>query len=113
VVAGKFAWPQPLSAVLAAVLVSCVDVLAGKLDIPLPKSDKTKQAHNGRHPQAATGRAHFAIGLFEHLDLLEEDQFQGSLPIDHIQRLKRGVEKKDLTEGVRSFSEAAGVVTKI
>jgi len=50
---------------------------------------------------------YFAIRFFEHLDFLEEDQFQRSFPVDHIQWFKRGIEQKDLTESVHSFAEAA------
>jgi len=110
VIAGEFARPQSFPTILAAVLVSRVDVLAGELDISFPKPDETKQAHHGRHAKAVAGRVHFAIRFFEHLDLLEENQFQRPLPVDHIQWLKRGVEQKDLTEGVRSFAEAASVI---
>jgi hypothetical protein len=109
-VAGEFARPQLLAAVLAAELVSSVYVLAGKLDVPFSESNETKKPHNGRYTQAIAGRTHLAIRLLEYLDLLEENQFQRPLPVDHIQGFKRGIEQKDLTEGVHSFAEAANAV---
>ena len=109
-ITGKLAWSQLLAAVLAAVLVSSIDVLARKLDVPLSEPNEAKQPHDGGHAQTVAHRMYFAIRFFEHLDLLEENQFQCPFPVDHIQWLKRGIEQKDLTEGVHSFAEAASVI---
>jgi len=92
-ITGQFTRSQLLAAVLAVIFVSSIDVLARELDVSLSEPNEAKQPHDGGHTQTVAHRMYFSIRFLEHLDLLEEDQFQRPFPVDHIQWLKRGIEQ--------------------
>ncbi len=86
-------------AVLAAELVARVNVLPREFDVPRAEPDEAEKTNDRRHAKAAISRPHFTLGLLDNLNLLEKNEFDRSSPVDHVERLERCVQQKDLFEG--------------
>jgi hypothetical protein len=84
---GRF--PPP--AILALEPIPGIDILPGKLDFPLAQADITHQPNDGRNSNRAGDGVNLALGLFDHLDFLEENKLDRPLPVDDIERLERRI----------------------
>lgn len=82
---------QLVAAVLTLKLIAGIDVLAGELYIPFLEAYEAKQAHNGGNPHGAAHRTNDSLGLLHNLDLASEDELDGSLPVDDVQRFERSI----------------------
>ena len=81
----------PLAAVLALVPVPGVNIFAGEFDFPLAKTDEAYQAYYRGNPYRPGNGMDLVLGLFDHLDLLEEYELDRSLPVDDVKRLERSI----------------------
>jgi hypothetical protein len=97
-VAGEVFVGKPPPAILAAMVVAGVDVSARKLGVAPSETNKSHQSNDRRDAYCDRDGMDLAVRLFYNLNLLHEDELNRPLPIDHVERFKRGVEQKDLFE---------------
>ena len=86
------------AAVLAGVMVACVDIGAGERDVieAAFDFDEAKQADDGGKLESERDRPYLAVVNRDHLHFSLAPQRNGLLPVNDLQRLIRGVQKKRL-----------------
>lgn len=91
-IARQLARFEPIAAVLTPEFVAGVDILTGEFDVSLAKRDKAHEAYDRGHAQREFGGPHLLFGFLDHLNLLEENEFDRSLPVDNVERFERCVQ---------------------
>src|SRR6188474_230944 len=85
---------EPPAAVLAGVMVACVNVRAreGNVIEAAFDFDEAKQADDGRKLESERDRPHLAVVNRDHLHFSLAPQRNSLLPVNYLQRLIRGVQ---------------------
>ncbi len=68
------------------------------------KMHKTHEPHHGGDPDRGARRTNHSLRFLEDLDLPQNDELHRPPPIDHVERLERGVEHQDAFEDLHSFA---------
>ena len=95
---------KKLSAVLALVLIPCVDIFTRVFSVFPPEMYKSHQPDNRRDFHGYRDRTHDTAGFLYNLYLVEENEFNRSLPVDDIQRLVGSIQQQDLFEEISLLS---------
>jgi hypothetical protein len=79
-IVGQFTGIEGPAAVLAQILVAEIDVLPGKTDGMVPKSDEMKQPHHSRKSDGKSNRPHLPIIAFKDLYLAKSKKSDRPFP---------------------------------
>jgi len=74
-------------------IVSSVDIAAGKLGVSSPETNKSHQSDDGRDAHSKSYGMDFTIRLLHNLDFFHENELYRPLPVDDVKRFERGMEQ--------------------
>ena len=95
---GQFARRKRVATVLAAVIVSRVDVRARERHViePALDLDEAEEADDGGQLETDRNRPYLALVMRDHLHFSLAPERNGLLPVNDLERLVRRVQKKRL-----------------